>query len=155
MAEQITNVIPEKIHLTEIIVIKCNIDAEETYLNNPVEPGGIDLQMGKDIAHDFEEGAARYRLFFDCHAMDSKGKELGLTAEIGIEFHFVIDDFSDFIKEKKGEKHIDIEIGISLMSIAYSTSRGIVLEKTQSTYFQGIILPVIDSVKLLLEEEEK
>jgi hypothetical protein len=38
------------------------------------------------------------------------------------------------------------------MGIAFSTARGIVFDRTQGTFFGGVILPVIDPKKLIVEE---
>jgi len=45
----------------------------------------------------------------------------------------------------------------TLLSIAYSTSRGIVLSRTQGTLLNGVILPVIDTRVLMagLRESKK
>jgi len=154
MSEEIGSVNPELIHLMEINTIKFNVNSSKEYLENPEEPTGMELSIGKEIAHNFNEGMARYRLYFECIATNLKEQHLGLTAEIGIEYHFKVDNFSDFIKLKDNEQMIDVSIGSSLMNIAYSTSRGIILEKTQNTFFKGIILPVIDSTNFLLKDEK-
>jgi len=46
-------------------------------------------------------------------------------------------------------------LAATLLGIAYSTSRGIIVEKTQNTFLGGIILPCIDPYKVLMEEEGK
>jgi len=55
-----------------------------------------------------------------------------------------------YIDEKQ---RLDLSVAASLINISYSTSRGIILEKTQNTFFHGIILPVVDSTKLLPHAE--
>ena len=42
-------------------------------------------------------------------------------------------------------------IGATLAGIAYSTTRGIILDCTQSTDFKGVLLPVINPQQLLLK----
>ena len=85
--------------------------------------------------------------------MKNENEKLELEAEIGIEFHFKIENFKQFLKESKDETQVSLDIAASLMAIAYSTSRGMILEKTQNTYFNGIIIPVIDATKFLLKDE--
>lgn len=46
---------------------------------------------------------------------------------------------------------IDAALGATLLGTAYSTARGIIFERTRGTYFDGVILPVIDPFKVLLE----
>ena len=153
MSESINNVVPEKIHLLKTNVFKFNLHSSEDYMDNPVEYDSLKISMGKDVAHNFEEGLSRYRLHFVFDAISEKEELLGLSAKVGIEFHFKVDNFNDFIRAEKDGIKVNIDIGSSLMAIAYSTSRGIILEKTQNSFFNGIIIPVIDSTKFLLEEE--
>lgn len=44
---------------------------------------------------------------------------------------------------------MDSILGTTLMGIVYSTARGIILERTQGTFFNGVILPVINPNKLI------
>ncbi|GAH33667.1 unnamed protein product [marine sediment metagenome] len=87
-------------------------------------------------------------------------KELGLNGEYGIEFLFEIDNFEEFIEKNDEEKHTDGTndqedsmvsgvLGGTLMGIVYSTARGMILERTQGTYFKGVILPVINPNDLI------
>ena len=153
MAEKIGEVIPEQIHLLAARVIKYKIDSSDEYLENPISPQGLEFSLAKDIAHNFDEEMARYRLYFELIGMKNENEKLELEAEIGIEFHFKIENFKQFLKESKDETQVSLDIAASLMAIAYSTSRGMILEKTQNTYFNGIIIPVIDATKFLLKDE--
>jgi hypothetical protein len=47
---------------------------------------------------------------------------------------------------------IEEAIGATIAGISYSTSRGIVLERTLGTDFGGIILPVIDPAELIRKD---
>ena len=94
---------------------------------------------------------ARFRLFITVNGMDEQqNKPLGLKVDYGIEYHFKVDNFQDMLHQTPdGDIEIDQELGVTLLSIAYSTSRGIILERTQGTFFEGVILPVIDPFKVL------
>lgn len=142
------------INIIGIRVIKNNIDTTEVYLENPTEPHGIGINFNKEIGYNFEAGRSRFRLYFQCVGCDENQEEIGLSCEIGVEFHFQIDNFEKYISEENGEQKVSLVLGVNLASIAYSTARGIVLEKTQSTFFNGIILPVIDAQEFLLQKEE-
>ena len=154
MAEKIANVIPEEIHLVQVNVIRSNINAEEIYLDDPVAPEEMSIELGKDIAYNFDEGGARYRLYFKFEGLSKDNKLIGLNGDIGIEFHFMVDGFKKFVKKTKNGNQLSLAICSSMMAIAYSTSRGIILERTQNTFFKGVILPVLDSTKFLLEDEK-
>lgn len=154
MAKSKSKIIPEKIHIAQINVIDCQISTGNEYLNNPVKWDNIGISIRKEDAYNFENKGCRFRLFFKCVAV-KKEIELDLTAEIGIEFHFMVENFEDFVTKDGEHNKISLELGSTLLGIAFSTSRGIILEKTQNTYFRGIILPVVDPVAVLLDEHEK
>ena len=154
MAKSKSKIIPEKIHIEKINVIQCHINTGDSYLNNPIKWDNISIGIKKEDAYNFENKGCRFRLFFKCAAMIGN-KEVDLDAEIGIEFHFKIDNFEDFVTREGDHNKISMDLGATLLAIAFSTSRGILLEKTQNTYFRGIILPVVDPVAVLLDEPNK
>lgn len=153
MAEKIGKVVPEEIHLLKVNVIRSNINTEDFYLDDPVLPHGTAIELGKDIGYNYDEGAARYRLYFKFEGLAEDDTPLGINADIGLEYHFRVDNFSRFIQKTKEGSKLDLSICASMMAIAYSTSRGIIIERTQNTFFKGIILPVLDSTDFLLEGE--
>ncbi|MEY3369174.1 MAG: hypothetical protein RI973_2329 [Bacteroidota bacterium] len=154
MSKEKPKIVPEKIHLQAIKVFKTNLEAADDYLNNPRPVNGFEFGIAKAVSHDVENGATRFRLFFSLDALDEKSAPLGLKAEYGIEFQFRVENYSDFVRRTgEGALQVDLSLGVTLMGIAYSTARGIILEKTQGTLFGGVILPVIDPSKVLLEEK--
>lgn len=155
MSKEKPKIIPDKIHLLAVNVFKANIETSDEFLEEPKPVFGFEFGIAKEVSHNVEKGAARFRLFFTMDAHDKDAKSLGLKAEYGIEFHFYVENFSDFVQHTKdGEVQIELSLGGTLMSVAYSTSRGIILERTQGTMFGGVILPVIDPFKILLEEDK-
>lgn len=145
---------PEKIHIVSINIFKANLDTAEAYLDHPVKPVSFSFDFGKEIAHIFEEGHSRLRLYFHLAALGKEGEKLGVEVEYGIEFHFRVENFQDFVQEKKGNIQMDAGFVATLLGMAFSTARGIVFERTRGTFFEGIVLPVIDPYKALLEEVE-
>jgi hypothetical protein len=154
MEKSKNKIIPEKIHIAQINVIHCQISTGDEYLNNPVKWDNIGISLRKEDAYNIENKGCRFRLFFKFIAIKNS-IELDLTAEIGIEFHFIVDNFEDFVLKGEDQPLISMDLGATLISIAFSTSRGIIVEKTQNTYFRGIILPVVDPIAFLLDKPEK
>lgn len=146
----------EKIHLTQVFVFRCILEAEESYLDDPQQPVAFETSFAYDNAVNENTGRLRFRLYFEIDALDANEKYLGIDTEIGIEFHFAVDNFQDFVleDEKKGS-YIDKVIGGTLLGIAYSTARGIVLERTQNSYLGGALLPVIDPIAAVKENVRK
>ncbi len=156
MSPKKASIIPEKIHLFSINIFKANLDTSDEFLDNPRKVKAFEFGLANELAHNYEKGRARYRLFFTLDGHDAKRKPLGVKVEYGIEFHFQVDNFRDFAREKEsGEVEIDVTLGATLLSMAYSTARGIVYERTRGTFFDGVVLPVIDPYKALLEKKEE
>lgn len=142
---------PELIHLHSLKVYKTLVNASENYIDNPVEIKNISVQYAQNSAFNFEEKAIRIRLEILMLAVDGEDKEIGLNAEYGIEFHFVVENLDEFVEVEGDKKSISGMLGGTLMGIAYSTARGIVFDRTQGTHFKGVILPVIDPKELVIQ----
>jgi len=150
MATKVGNLVPEDITLLRVNVLNVNIHATKEFMNKPVKHEGLEMKTGSDIALNISENACRIRLFFVFDAVNDQKNEVGLKAEIGLEYHFKVREMNRFIDK---DQRLALSVAASLINIAYSTSRGIILEKTQNTFFHGIILPVVDSTKLLPHAE--
>jgi len=140
---------PELISLESVVIYKSNIITSDEFLNKPVDISNILVQYAQDTAFNFDEKAARIRLNINLQGVDEKDIPLGLTAEYGIEFQFFVENFNDFVTEAENQKTLNGQLGTILISIAYSTARGIILERTHNTYFKGAVLPVIDPKGLM------
>lgn len=144
---------PEKIHIISINIFKANLETQEAYLDHPVKPASFSFDFGNQIAHNFEDGRSRIRLFFHLAALNEADEKLGVEVEYGIEFHFQVETFQDFVKAKEEVPQINLDFVATLLGMAFSTARGIIFERTRGTFFEGIVLPVIDPYKALLAEE--
>lgn len=150
-----SKIIPEKIVILQVKLFRTNLDLTDTFLSNPVNVENFKVNFGHNTEFDFESKSVRIRLEIILEGIDEKEALIGIKAEYGVVFIFYIDNFEDFIHEAEGRKEVDSILGITLLSMAYSTSRGIVLQRTQGTYFDGIILPVVDPKELLLKSKGK
>lgn len=148
----------DKIHLFSINVFKSNLNTTDEYLDSPAEPEDIKVGYSQESGFNLDDKVVRIRLDIQLEGFDEKENELGLKGEYGIEFFFRVDNFEEFLEDDEEElsengdedqKLISAVLGGTLMGIIYSTARGIILERTQGTYFNGVILPVINPKDLL------
>lgn len=142
---------PEDIHIIEVKLLNLNIYGNDEFNNNPSKPEGMTIQMANDIAFDFENGVTKVQLSFKFDGLDANQKPLGITAEVTYDFFFTIDNFKKYIIKEKTSQKVDIAVAVNVLAIAYSTARGILIEKLQNTYFEYVILPIVDVKKFLLE----
>ncbi len=144
---------PDLIHLTEVHILAASFETSDAYRENPVKPMEVYFGFGKQLAHNLEHGRTRIRLGVTMEGQDEKGVSLGVTCRYDLEFHFRVDNFQDFVvKDDQGNVKIHALLGATLLGIAFSTARGIIYERTRGTFLDGVILPVIDPHKLLMEE---
>ena len=150
--EKRPEVVPEQIHLTSINIIKARLETSDGFLENPVKADAFVFGLAHEMAHNTADNRSRCRIYFTLKAQDESQTPIGLELEYGMEFHFVVDNLSDFILTKEGNPaQMDVAIAVTLLSMAYSTARGIVYERTRGTFLDGALLPVIDPLKVLLE----
>ncbi len=156
MSKQKVKIIPEKIHLVSVNIIKANLETSDDFLDSPKKIEAFEFGIANEVANNFEEGRSRFRLYFTLDARDKNENPLGVKVEYGIEFHFLVENFQDFIHEsKEAGTQVDIILGATLFGMAYSTARGIIFERTRGTFFDGVVLPVIDPIKFLLEKDKE
>lgn len=144
---------PELISILSVKIYKSNIESTEEYLKNPEKPSGVEISFGQNTAYSLQAKNVRVRLLVKLLAMKNETEKLGLNADFGLEFHLHVDNLEHFIIEQSDSKLIDKRLGSVISGIVYSTARGIIMERTSTTFFNAVILPVIDP-NLLLENEE-
>jgi hypothetical protein len=144
---------PAEIHLLKVSVFKSSIERQENLLDQPfVEPENYSFSFAQKSAFNHEEGMVRIQLFILLQAQGENAANLGIQGEFGIEFNYKIDNLDTLCtKGEDGKLHYDASLGTTLISISYSTARGIILQQTQGSIISlsGVILPVINPTDLL------
>ena len=142
----------ELIHLSGFRILKSYFETDFNNEDNP-QVSHFGLGVKSESGFNFEDNAVRFRLFIKIKGFDEEDNEVGVRGEYHLEYYFIIENLNEFVTFKNSEDYIvDTLIGGTLAGIAYSTSRGIILDRTQSTDFKGVILPVINPQDLLTED---
>ncbi len=156
MSKKQAKIIPEKIHLLSVNIFKANLETSEDFLESPKKIHSVTFGIASDIAHNIEKGRSRFRLYFTMDAVGEEEELLGVQVDYGLEFHFYVENFKDFTQKAEGDEvAINAMLGATLLGMAYSTARGIIFERTRGTFFDGVILPVIDPYKELLRNNNQ
>lgn len=141
---------PTQIHLIGIKIVKELVECSNEFMDSPLDVHNFAL--GHNYVQDLniDEKGIRTRLFLSLKALNDEEEEIGLEAEYGLEFHFVVENLNEFI-EKEEDNLIRLKGALTptLAGIAYSTARGVIWEKLSGTYFSHIVLPVINPNDLL------
>jgi hypothetical protein len=140
-----SNIIPSKIHLTNIKTEKENTILFDGKLY--VKPT-YDIKVAHNMMHNLEKELVKIRLFLDVNAVvDDKPLNQGGNYEI--DFFFKIEDLKDHY-QINNEKPLFSGLFVStLLAITYSTLRGMMFSLWKDTYLKSVILPVINVPDLL------
>ena len=141
---------PEKIHLINIKTIKGNIDAASDTDVNAITGHEFSFELETGINAD--DNVIGINLVVNIEAKDNTDKLLLIKGSYTHEIIFIVDNLKDFLEpdESGTNKYkIDGGLGTTIVSIAYSTIRGIIFTRTQGTSLGFVILPVINPKKLM------
>jgi hypothetical protein len=72
-----------------------------------------------------------------------------VECRLDVWFYFNILNWDDMITEENGKAVANITLQMSLLGIAFSTARGMLIERTRGTVFQEQYLPVVSPSSLL------
>jgi hypothetical protein len=149
-----SKVIPEKISMVGLRITKSRFEVSKSAIDIPNVVEDIKLGCRSESGFNLDENYQLFKLFIKVQGFGKDGEEVRVEGEYHIDFHFIIENLKDFITKESGEDSfsVDSNLGATIAGIAYSTSRGIILDRTQTTDFNGVIIPVINPMSLLSED---
>lgn len=127
---------------TEDLLI-FNINSESNIQINIEDRENINLGIGHDIQNNLEEGKIKIVLSIQLE----NGKDNFATFEITTFFQIL--NKENYLIEFENDILFHPQLITTILSISYSTSRGIILEKLKNTFWKDLILPIISPTKLL------
>ncbi len=140
-----TQIVPSKIHLTNIKTVKENtvlfngkLDVKPTY----------DIQVSHNMMHNLDKELVKIRLYLDVSA-EINGKTINQGGNYEIDFFFKIEDLKDHYQINNEKPLFGGVFVCTLLAISYSTLRGMMLNLWRDTYLNSIILPIINVPDLL------
>lgn len=138
-------IIPEKIHLTNIKWIKENtVVLDDKLPQNPI----YNFTIAHNVMHNLEKQLVKIRLFVD---MDGRINEKSINqgGNYEIDFFFQIDDLNNHYQLIEDKPVFNGVFVGTLLGISFSTLRGILFAKWQDTVLESIIIPIISIPSLL------
>lgn len=140
---------PDKIHITGVRLLSANFESSDEFLKNPILPARTNVQIGQNTGLNLEKNLLVIKMEIILRGLNSEDSEVGLSARYLIHFAFTVDNLKELVQVQDNTSNIDSRLGATVLGIAYSTARGIVVERTQGSFFNGAILPVINPSSLL------
>lgn len=138
---------PEQIHLIYIQWESFSLVNDQ--LENEEELVGYGYTVEVEVFYDADEHPdlkgveIKIRVF----GQDENDKELPIQLNAELTFIFQVEGLEELVNSENGKSLHHLEA--TLTGIAYSTIRGMLMGKTQDTYFKGFVLPVADPYKVL------
>ncbi|WP_026714428.1 hypothetical protein [Flavobacterium daejeonense] len=138
-------IIPEKIHLTNIKWIKENtVVLDDKLPQNPI----YNFTIAHNVMHNLEKQLVKIRLFVD---MDGRINEKSINqgGDYEIDFFFQIEDLKNHYQLIEDKAVFNGVFVGTLLGISFSTLRGILFAKWKDTVLESVLLPVISIPSLL------
>ena len=143
-----------KISFSDIKILNSSIVTTEGFVSKA--PGFSSVKVGcKQVTRlNLIDNSIRIIMDVGLCGVDDQKSDVGVRGDFRFEYVFSVSNLGDYISDDNDSKRIDGNLGVALMSIAYSTSRGIIYEKIAGTLLAGSVIPVIDPSKLISESSE-
>ena len=140
---------PEKIHLQSIRPLTDSIYTDPSIANPNAIKYNVNFEVGSGVS--FETNAVKILIKAVFNGLDEQDNLVGIDGEYSCEFVLVVENLKDFIVNDQNEEGLVVLHGAmagSLLGICYSTFRGIVFSRSKCVLNTGVLLPVVDPLKL-------
>lgn len=144
----VSKIDPAKLIIEGISILRAAITPSDAYIAAPVQPATTAWTCNTGWNIDHTNGIVMFNIRVDLQGVDAKGKEIGLQGYYELGFRFLVVNLKELTRKINGQDAVEGQLLATLAGIAYSTTRGIVMERTAGTFFNGVILPVIDPKQL-------
>ena len=145
----------KKIHMLDagILAFEVNNQKEEYLFNDNWE--GFVFHVESKDEFNMEDKLARIVLEVSVDGRLGNGEIVNRLGYFKFYFTYQVDNLDELVIVNNDTFQIDWALGVHLVAISYSTSRGLILAKVSGTCLDGAILPITDPSELLGDKEEK
>jgi len=140
------------VKMDQIVITNAAIDNKAQLSSLEKGKHEFSLTYGFVLGHNISD--KKFRVIFSCNinTLNENYENIDVSAKFDIAFLYRIENLDELIT-KKNEKdqlfEINEDLVTSLTNLSYSTSRGIIYSKCQSTIIKNLILPILSTSKLL------
>lgn len=140
-----------RITLFETMFLECAIVQPGPDYTAKTQFAHINLTVGTEFSYARETNYLSIRLKLQVQPVDAEDRMLPLEGRFHTHFGFAIENLEELLEPSapSGEQLPNFMLTLSLLSVAYSTSRGMILGKVAGTVFEGYCLPLMDARELL------
>lgn len=140
-----------RITLIETTFLECAIVQPGPDYTARSRFANINLHPGIEFSFNRDTNYLSVRLDLRIHPVDTDGQALPVEGRFHTHFGFVVANLEEQLEAASPEAEAtpNFMLTMSLLSISYSTSRGMILGKVAGTVFEGYCLPLMDARELL------
>ena len=135
-----------KIHLRGAIFLECAVlnDADAPLLTASVANYTIEHKVAP--AFNLADRLVVIDLLTTCTGLDEQGAGLPVGGRFRVHLTFEVENLSELLEgdSETEQVHPNEQLVLTLISVGYSTSRGMIMSKTVDTVMQGFTLPLLD-----------
>ncbi len=126
---------------SELFILR---DGNAWPLITPASIGNITTQPHLRIERQQEK--AIIMLTITGQALDAKGQTLPIRATFRLVFTFQVTQLAQELTQPNANQEVQLSqpMYLTLLSLAYSTARGMILSKTADTVVRGFVLPAVN-----------
>jgi hypothetical protein len=98
-----------------------------------------------------QQGIVGIELRIGLKGLDAEQNVLNVEGRFWLRFTFKVNNAAELLGDKAEDSSANLPsaVYLLLLSVAYSTARGMLMGKTAGTPLQGVILPIVDVRELL------
>lgn len=135
-----------KIHLRGSIFLECAIlnSADSPVLSPTAKNYTIEHKVVP--AFNMDERLVVVDLLTTCTGLDEQGAALSIGGRFRVHLTFEVENLLELLEThpETEQKYPSEQLVLTLISVGYSTSRGMIMSKTVDTILQGFTLPLLD-----------
>ncbi len=145
-------IIPSLISIVNLKIIESTILSNlECSEGNQGIIDHVNYNFEVNNAFSIEDKLVKVDLTVMANAKDKNDHDVDARGKFRFEFIFFIKNFDDLFDKENNS--ISFELGVTLISIAYSSTRGLIYAKVSGTALKNLILPIINPSDLLKQNE--
>jgi hypothetical protein len=138
----------QNLSLLSFHVFEYTLVSSKAFKDQPVTVKAVTTHAFAEYRVDETNNVVGIRLYIRLAPYQAEAYQ-AIEAQFGIEYHFKVNDLEAYLTQENGQFLLPESLIGTLLSIAYSTSRGLVYDRLQGTYLQDAILPIISPMNLL------
>ena len=146
-----------RITLMETTFLECAIVQPGPDYTARSRFANINLSVETEFSFTLESNYLSVRLNLRVQPIDADGLHLPVEGRFHTHFGFMVENLEELLDtaSDQAEPMPSFMLTLSLLSVAYSTSRGMILGKVAGTVFEGYCLPLMDARELLALAADK